>query len=160
MKTSLLMLITVAILASEGCKDSTKTPQRRFLSKLRLDQSVKNTAYEGIDYSGPGGSIGGSAGGVNQYGSDVHHSSATGFEIKQGEGKGFNESEFMEVLKDKIAKEIEASGGEITGRESTSEKEFHIEYKGGNTEGRLVILGSQRGRYYNLEAKVDERSRR
>lgn len=160
MKTSLLMIITVAILASEGCKESMKTPQSRFLLKFCLDRSVKNTAYEGIDYSGPGGSIEGSAGGINPYGSDVHHSSATGFAIKQEEGRGFNESEFLEALKDGVEKEIEASGAEITGRESTSEKEFYIEYKEGNTEGRIVISGSESGRYYSLNAKVDERNRR
>src|SRR5215210_4970391 len=35
MKTSLLMLITVAILASEGCKESMKTPQSKFLLKFQ-----------------------------------------------------------------------------------------------------------------------------
>jgi hypothetical protein len=159
MKTSLLMLITVAILASEGCKESMKMPQSKFLLKFRLDQSVKNIAYEGISYSSPGGSIGGSTGGINQYGADVHHSSVTGFAIKQEEGKGFNESKFLEVLKDKIAKEIEESGAEVSGRGSRGEKEFYIEYKEGNTEGRIVILGSQSGRYYSLSAQVDERTR-
>lgn len=159
MKKTLLALITAAMFAAGGCKVFRQMPQSKFLSVFSLDKSVRRTGYKGINYSGPGGGIGGSSGMVGQRDTDVHHSSATGFMINEAGDARFDEREFMEALTAQIKKEIEASGGAVTASGSRESNEFYFEYKSGSIEGRITISGSRRGSYYSLKADADESSK-
>ncbi|MEW6207487.1 MAG: hypothetical protein AB1631_03915 [Acidobacteriota bacterium] len=132
--------------------------QSRFLSAFSIDESVRSTGYAGINHSGPGGSIGGSSGGVGERGADVRLSSATGFMIN--EAGGFDEREFMETLRTQIKKEIEDSGGSVTASGSQEPNEFYFDYRSSSIEGRITISGSRRGSYYSLKANVEENSRK
>ena len=113
-----------------------------------------------IDYSGAGGSIGAVTGGIREQDTDTRHSSFTGFIIGDEEASRFDEQRFMEALKEEVSKEIEASGGSVLRRESEGGEGFSIEYREGETEGRVTIRGTRRERQYNLKVDVEEKGKR
>lgn len=133
-------------------------PQSKFLSAFSLEKSARSTGYEAINYSGPAGGIGGISGMVGQRGAETHHSSASGFMINEAGDAGFDERESMEALKTQIKKEIEASGGSVTGSGYRESNEFYFDYRSGNFEGRITVSGSRRGSYYSLKVSADESS--
>ena len=136
-----------------------KTQMSRFLSRFRLDQSLRATAYEGIDNSGPSAASAGAASSMSQDGVvDVHHSSAITFAIREQPGTDFDECHFLGVLRTGLEKEVQESGGKIIASEPFRADEFEIEYKEGQVEGRIRISLSRRGKYYTLAADARERA--
>jgi hypothetical protein len=108
-----------------------KSPASKFLAGFHLDELLRSTPCEEIDFSGPGGGMGATAGGISHDGLvDLRHGSSTTFSIK--EGQPFDENGLLAVLMARLAGHIQESGGEISGVDGSSANEFLIEYTEAN----------------------------
>jgi hypothetical protein len=137
--------------------------QSSFYSAFSLKELVqKNQSNSGLNCTGSGGAGGGGggisagAGGLGGGGSNFHKGESLACQISDAEQ--FVEARFIQILKESVEKDLDASQAKIVSSKNPDARHFAIEYTVSNSFGRIEISGTRSAGYYSLEAQLDEKS--
>ena len=70
----------------------------------------------------------------------------------------FDDRAFMKALQGQIQSELQAAGGTVTGSGPSEQNGFFIDYRIGETRGRVLIEGRRSAALYTVSSTVNEGS--
>ena len=152
-----IVILLIAVTACIGC---IFVFQSSFSSTFSLQELVqRNQSNSGLNCSGSGGAGGGSGGIATVAGGVGENSFHKGesFSCQISDADRFDETKFIQALKESVEKDLDASQAKITSNKSPDPTHFAIEYTMGNTAGRIEISGTRSAGYYSLQAQLDEK---
>ena len=139
---ALSVAFTAIVVSAAYSINQGKSPhmqESKLFSHFSLDVIIKRIPKAGLEL--PASISTSSSGGVAGEGeiSSYRKDSALICQIHVEEGS-FDESSFMEKLKAEVEKEVRKNGARITGG-GESDSDFHVDYRLGNINGYIDVIG-------------------
>lgn len=158
MNRIVLLIIFPALLLVSGCKSLMNFSSSSFLANFSLEELVKKNRSPSGMICAKGG-LGGGGGVVSSVGRKQSSSNKSSSFSCQIGADSFDEAAFAASMKADVEKEIIRSGAKIMNQGSSDPAGFYFEYGEGQIHGRISIVGKKSGgKYYSLEANLDEKS--
>ena len=158
MKRIVFVVLLLLAIAGIACMSVWQSP---FSSRFSLQElAQRNQTNNGLNCPGSGASsgIGSGAGGFSQKGSSSSFHKGEGCSCQISDAEQFNETKFIQALKESVEKDLDASQAKIISSKNPDATRFAIEYTVGNTFGRVEISGTKSAGYYSLQAQLDEKT--